>query len=463
MRNLRWASIQKQILILATLLVVLVSVVATISEPFTYGRHDRGFENGLFAGRAGIILDQFKRAGTEQEEAAVLKSAADLGLSVAKLPPDQVRAFSEAPISSRELVARVKVLLGDSVFTSFQRAILGQSHGDALSVKVDAERGLVFQMPVFPAYLWFAPAVASGILKIVIPLILLAYFSSWLITEPLRRFAATARRASAEGSVDEPFDFDGAMEIRSLAQSLNIMRDRIQSMVQDRTRVLSAVGHDLRTPLTRLRMRAERSGEPELRRLMLADIATLSFMIDECLAYFKDPSTAELDRKVEISSLLQTIATDFSDTGVAATFIGPRRLAYVCKPQSLTRAITNLVDNASRYATQVEIDLEDRDDGGITIRVSDNGPGLTDELKAKVMQPFYKADQSRQFGAQGGSGLGLGLPIARGIVTKGHNGQLTLLDREPTGLVVLIDLPPPQAESAAIRSFGAATGVASAG
>jgi signal transduction histidine kinase len=208
--------------------------------------------------------------------------------------------------------------------------------------------------------------------------------------------------------------------------------------------MLSGVGHDLRTPLTRLRMRAERSGEPELRSLMLTDIATLSFMIDECLAYFKDASTAEADRKVDISSLLQTIATDFSDMGIDVSFTGPRRLAFICKPQALTRAITNLVDNASRYAKQVEIDLRESDDGGIKISVGDNGPGLTDEAKAKVLEPFFKVDKSRQISAKGGSGLGLGLPIAKGIVTKAHNGQLTLLDRKPTGLVVVIDLPAPQ-------------------
>ncbi|MBB6222230.1 signal transduction histidine kinase [Rhizobium leguminosarum] len=178
---------------------------------------------------------------------------------------------------------------------------------------------------------------------------------------------------------------------------------------------------------------------------MLADITTLNFMIDECLAYFKDPSVMAIDRKVDISSLLQTIATDFADTGIDVRFTGPRRLAFVCKPQALTRVITNLVENASRHATQVEIDLQSRGDGGIMIRVSDNGPGLTDELKAKVLEPFFKADKSRQIGATGGSGLGLGLPIAKGIVTRGHNGELTLLDGKPSGLVVVIDLPAIQA------------------
>ncbi|EJB05434.1 signal transduction histidine kinase [Rhizobium leguminosarum bv. trifolii WSM597] len=443
MRNFRRASIQSQILTLATFLVVLVSVVATATEPFIYGRHDRGFQNGLFAARAAMITEQFAEARSAQDEVIVLNKAAALGIEVEKL--DQPPAGKQQIVSPSELVARLDAMLADNIFVAFHRFVMGQSHPDALAVRIDDKRALVFQLPIFPGYLWFAPAAASGFLKIVIPLVLLAYFSSRLITKPLRRFAAAAKRASAEGSLEKPFEPDGAAEIRSLAESLNVMSDRIQSMSEDRTRMLSGVGHDLRTPLTRLRMRAERSAEPELRRLMLADITTLNFMIDECLAYFKDPSVMATDRKVDISSLLQTIATDFADTGIDVRFTGPRRLAFVCKPQALTRAITNLVENASRHATQVEIDLQSRGDGGIRIRVSDNGPGLTDELKAKVLEPFFKADKSRQIGATGGSGLGLGLPIAKGIVTRGHNGELTLLDGKPSGLVVVIDLPAIQA------------------
>ncbi|WP_184472328.1 ATP-binding protein [Rhizobium esperanzae] len=447
MRNFRRASIQNQILILATLLVVLVSAVATAMEPFIYGRHDRGFQNGLFAARAAMIAEQFAQAGSMQDEDVVLKRAAALGIVVERASPDRLHA-GEQLVSPGDLVVRIDAMLADNAFTAFHRFVMGQSHPDLLTVGIDDMRALIFQLPIFPGYLWFAPAAASGFLKIVVPLVLLAYFSSWLITKPLRRFAAAAKQASAEGSLEKPFEADGAAEIRSLAESLNVMSDRIQSMSEDRTRMLSGVGHDLRTPLTRLRMRAERSAEPELRSLMLADIATLNFMIDDCLAYFKDPSVRAVDRKVDISSLLQTIATDFSDTGIDVRFTGPRRLAFICKPQALSRAITNLVENASRYATQVEIGLERHDDGGIEIRVSDNGPGLTDELKAKVLEPFFKADKSRQFGAEGGSGLGLGLPIAKGIITKAHNGQLTLLDGKPSGLVVMIDLPAVQAAQA---------------
>ncbi|OBZ92700.1 histidine kinase [Pararhizobium polonicum] len=439
MKTLRRASIQKQILILATVLVVLVSVIAMVSEPFIYGRNDRDFRNGLFAGQAEMVLDHFREAASTQEEDAVLSAAVRLGVRVEKLAPGNAAAAREKIISSSDLVERIKSLLASSILTSIRDTLAREPKADFLVVRVDAERALIFHMPVFPPRLWLAPAVASGLLKIVIPLLLLAVFSSWLITDPLTRFATAAKRVSADDNTDEPFEAEGASEIRSLAESLNVMRNRIQKMARDRTMVLSSVGHDLRTPLTRLRMRAERSGDPELRRLMLADIETLVSMIDGCLAYFNDPSEGETDRKVDLSSLLQTIASDFSDTGVNVAYSGPRRLAYVCKPQALTRALTNLIDNASRYATQIDLILRHRDDGGVQIRVADNGPGLTDELKAKVLEPFFKADESRQIGLKGG--FGLGLPIAQGIIKKAHRGQFALLDGEPNGLVIAIDLP----------------------
>jgi signal transduction histidine kinase len=445
LRKLRRASIRVQILILATLLVVLVSVIAMLSEPFIYGRHDKGVQIGLFAGRIEMILDQFGRAHSTAEEDAVLQSAEKLGISVEKTSLRQLPAQNDAANASDDIVQRVRALLDGEVLPSIENFLNGRTKPDVLYVKVDTDRALIFHMPIFPSYLWVAPAVASGTLKIVIPLALLAYFSSWLITGPLVSFAAAAKRVSADDSSEEPFDTEGASEIRSLAASLNVMRNRIQQMVVDRTRMLSAISHDLRTPLTRLRMRAERSTEPELRRMMLADITTLGSMIDESLAFLTN--APEVPRKVDLSSLLQTIATDFSDTGVDVTFTGPRRLTYICKPQGITRAISNLIENASRYATHIEVDLQSAAGGGVQIRVSDNGPGLTDHLKARVLEPFFKADEARQIGA--GGGFGLGLPIVEGIVTTGHNGKFTLLDGKPNGLVVEISLPPVPADPAA--------------
>ncbi|MGV2052456.1 ATP-binding protein [Agrobacterium sp. 22-209-1] len=439
MRGLRSTSIRKQLFFLALLLVVLVSTVAAMSEPFIYGRHDKGIEIGLFAGRVETILEQFGRSRDPAEEDAVIHLAERMGISVHRASSSQATISYQAGTPTPQVLEHVKELINDGIWTSIRNAFRSNSGPPVLTVKVDDNRALSFAMPQFPSSVWLAPAMASGLLKIVIPLILLAYIGSWLITEPLVRFAAAAQRVSMDDHSEEPFKAEGASEIRSLAASLNVMQGRIQTMLRERTRVLRAISHDLRTPLTRLRMRIDRSSEPELKELMLADVTTLSSLIDASLSFLDN--RFEPPRKVDLSSLLQTISNDFADTGVEVRFVGPRRLKYACMPQGLTRAVSNLVDNASRFAEHIEIELISNQDGGVLIRVSDDGPGLPDELKHRVLEPFFKADESRQTGGRSG-GFGLGLSIAQGIVTIGHKGAFRLLDREPNGLVVEIALPP---------------------
>ncbi|GAK72679.1 putative two-component histidine kinase [Agrobacterium rubi TR3 = NBRC 13261] len=437
MKGLRSASIRKQLLFLAILLVVLVSVVAATTEPFIYGRHDKGIEIGLFAGRIETVLEQYSRGQTELEEEAALRFADRLGIWTKRASVSRASMLYEAGTPNPEILQRVKELINDGIVTAMQNAVSSDHGAPVLTIKVDETRALSFTMPQFPTSVWLVPAMASGILKIVIPLILLAYLGSWLITEPVIRFAAAAQRVSMDDHSEEPFKAEGALEIRSLAASLNVMQGRIQTMLRERTRVLRAISHDLRTPLTRLRMRIERSNEPALREMMLADVTMLSSLIDTSLSFLDN--TFEPARKVDLSSLLQTISDDFADTGVSTRFIGPRRLTYICMPQGLTRAVSNLVDNASRYADHIEIALEDRHDT-VTITVSDDGPGLPDDLKEKVIEPFFKADASRQSGAKTG-GFGLGLSIAQGIVVIGHKGVFTLRNRQPNGLAVEIILP----------------------
>ncbi|UWU24736.1 MULTISPECIES: ATP-binding protein [unclassified Rhizobium] len=437
MKSLRMASIRSQILVLALLLIVLVSVVAATTEPFIYGRHDKGIAIGLLAGRIERVVDQFRDARSPAEEEAALSLAARLQIPVEKLPVSQISPRDETEATSADILQRTRRALEDDFLGSL-RHLFDKEKSVPLIVMVDKERALVFHMPVFPRSLWFFPAVASGVLKIVIPLIVLAYVSSWLITRPMGRFTAAAERASTDDSLEKPFVAEGSAEIRSLAASLNIMRSRILQMAESRTRMLTSISHDLRTPLTRLRMRVERCEQPELQHKMLHDLTVLDGMIDESLAFLTNAIHNVPSRKVDLSSLLQTIATDFSETGIDVRFSGPRRLKYMCRP-SFTRAISNLVENASRYATQIDIELQDAGDDGIFIRVSDNGPGLTDELKTRVLEPFFKADEARTTGA--GGGFGLGLPTAEGIIRKGHGGKLTLLDRVPNGLVAEIVLP----------------------
>lgn len=440
MNSLRTASIRTQILVLAILLTLLVSVIAATTEPFIFGRHDQGIRIGLLAGHIERVVDEFKQAHSADATANVSRLAEQLGLSVEVLSAKNLPAGGLTVASATNVLQGVRSALEDGFLYTVGHLPDKEDRSRPLIVKIDEDRALLFHLPTFPRYLWFFPAVASGILKIVLPLIILAYVSSWLITKPLIRFAADAKRASTDDGLEMPFTVTGSSELRSLATSLNVMRGRILEMAEARTRMLSGMSHDLRTPLTRLRMRAERCEPAELQKKMIEDLRVLDSMIDEALAFLSNTAYSAPSRKVDLSSLLQTIATDFCETGADVSFSGSRRLKYVCRPQAITRAVSNLVENASRYATKVDIELREAEDGVVVIRVSDNGPGLIDDLKVKVLQPFFKVETARTTGT--GGGFGLGLPTAEGIIRKGHGGSLVLLDGKPKGLVAEIRLPP---------------------
>jgi signal transduction histidine kinase len=190
-------------------------------------------------------------------------------------------------------------------------------------------------------------------------------------------------------------------------------------------------------------MRVERSKDPASREAMLADIDNLTTMIEECLQFLSSNATVEPLRKVDVSSLLRTVTSEFSDLGHDVIYGGPERFGYLCKQKSLIRAITNVVENAVRFGTKVAIELRRNSQGGATIIVSDNGPGLAEGLQDKVLEPFFKADEARSVDSS--SGFGLGLSIADEIV-KDHGGSLLLENIPPQGgLRVTIEFPPAQA------------------
>jgi signal transduction histidine kinase len=202
--------------------------------------------------------------------------------------------------------------------------------------------------------------------------------------------------------------------------------------------MLAAISHDLRTPLTRLRLRAERIDDPELRDGILYEVVRISSMLDETLEYLRPGTREERMAPVDLPSLLQTICTEFGDVGHGVTYAGPPRLAWVCRANALTRAVSNVVDNGVQHGSAVRVGLRVGEGGMAEIEVADDGPGIPAPLREKVFDPFFKGDHSRP--AATGRGFGLGLSIARDVV-RGHGGRIELLDRMPHGLVVRLSLP----------------------
>lgn len=305
-----------------------------------------------------------------------------------------------------------------------------------LATKVDDETMLV--TPISGDVLVRKSFAGQGSYYVVAFITLIALFSTfaiWTIMLPLRRISQAAMRADISNDA-VLFEENGTVEIATLARALNNMRSRIAIMVESRTRMLRGISHDLRTPLTRLKLRADQMPDGPVREAMLFDINHLDRLLGESLAYLRDNHSKEDFERTDIASMVQTICNEFSDMGNNVTYHGPNRLIANCKPLAMTRAVTNLCDNATKFANSVTIELQS-DAQSITIDVIDDGPGIPETAREQVLEPFFKLDAARN---SPNAGFGLGLSIVAEIV-EAHRGKLEFIDRKPHGLIVRMVLP----------------------
>ena len=282
-----------------------------------------------------------------------------------------------------------------------------------------------------------APTVLTLAIVLVFVTLLSVYAVRWIIA-PLSSVAAAAHSFGRSPDDGRIVSRNGPREIAQVADALDDMRTRIRALLDDRTRMLAAISHDLRTPLTRLQLRAERIADQDLRDGMLHEITRVTRMLDETLDYLREDVRSESRSRIDLPSVLQTICAEFADVGHAVFYEGPAHLTWTCRPGVLTRAISNVVDNAVKHGSVVTVALRARDDVVVEIDVADDGPGIASSLREKVFDPFFKGDDARSSANR--SGFGLGLSIARDVV-KGHGGEIDLLDRTPRGLIVRMSLP----------------------
>ena len=252
---------------------------------------------------------------------------------------------------------------------------------------------------------------------------------------PLEALAAAADRVGVDAGA-APLAEAGPSELRRAASAFNRMQARITRLVADRTLMLAAVAHDLRSALTRLRLRVELIEEEAQRARAVADLEAMQQMLDETLAFARDEAADEGREPIDLAALLQTLVSDVSDAGGQAVYEGPDRLTALVRPVGIRRALANLIDNAVRYGGRAEVRLQ-ADRRQIEIRIDDRGPGIPPERRDDVFRPFFRLEPSRSR-TTGGSGLGLA--VAQSIVRR-HGGEIGLEDRRGGGLRVRVGLP----------------------
>lgn len=256
----------------------------------------------------------------------------------------------------------------------------------------------------------------------------------WM-TKPLRRFASAARQLyHGTDSVEVPET--GPREIRDVAVAFNEMQARIRKLVAARTQTLAAVSHDLKTPLTRMRLRAEVLADQAQAKGLVADIHDMERMLDQTLAHLRGERNDEETRPLDLAALLTTLTDAATDQGGTARLSSPGALVIEGRPLALKRAFSNLIDNAIKYGGLAEITAQ-VDKEWAVVKIADAGPGIPVDRMAEMFEPFTRLETSR---SRETGGFGLGLSIARDVV-EGHNGRIILANRADSGLLVTVHLP----------------------
>ena len=252
------------------------------------------------------------------------------------------------------------------------------------------------------------------------------------LTGPLLRVARAVDQLG-RGEVVDPLPLIGPSEVRGLTLAFNRMQARLTRFVADRTRLLAALGHDLRSPLTAMRVRAEMVDEDETRESLVASIEEMQEMVDATLAFARGMASAEAYETVDLGAYLKQLQADMID---GFTLDTANSISVRLRPQSVRRALRNIIENAQRYGGGAEITFQ-HDAEHAEIRVGDNGPGIPEAELEHVFEPFFRLEKSR---SRETGGTGLGLSIARTIV-RAHGGDVVLSNRAEGGLLVTVTLP----------------------
>ncbi|WGM46562.1 Adaptive-response sensory-kinase SasA [Brevundimonas sp. NIBR10] len=314
-----------------------------------------------------------------------------------------------------------------------------------------------FDTTRYPAYVDIQVQEPNGVLRIIAPreravatqahifvlwltiaTVLLMSVAILFIRNQVRAIERLAEAAEAfgRGEIQPRFKPHGAREVRQAATAFLAMRDRIQRHIDQRTALLASVSHDLRTPLTRLRLELALAPPFKRQTAMKGDLDEMEHMIDEYLAFARGEA-GEAAQIIDIAALLTSAGEDARRIGAEVEVQAPEGLKATLRPIAIRRALNNLAGNAAAHGEHVRLSARALASGGIEIAVEDDGPGIPEEMHEEAFSPFSRLDESRN---QNTKGVGLGLAIARDVA-RGHGGDITLDRSDMGGLKALIRLP----------------------
>lgn len=306
-----------------------------------------------------------------------------------------------------------------------------------LSVEVADRSWVVFTVPSRVWGLTKPDRMVIGLALLIVSIIAVSAAATYQLSRPIREFTDALRRFGTNPRA-LPMPETGPRELRASIRAFNGMQSQIQKFVEERTAMLAAISHDLRTPLTKMRLRGELVEDEEQRARLFRDVDDMQAMVESALAFFRDDTQGEATTTFDFPEMLRTIADDYNDQGSEVSYNGAEHVAFRGRPFALKRAFTNLVDNAVKYGRTPEVEFRHSDER-IVVVVRDGGPGIPPESAEQVFAPFYRLERSRN---RATGGVGLGLTSARAVL-RGHGGDISLRNRLGGGLEVEVTLPVP--------------------
>jgi signal transduction histidine kinase len=374
---------------------------------------EQGARGALFGAMLRRFLgDRLQVVATVVEPGAVTSEMGmNYGFKGSKMHgelPAAKAAMHAAAQTGNSFVAQVR--LGDGMLVTFDSRLPAQTEG-------------------WPYRLLLSLAV------LVVAVIAVSLVAVRWATRPLNAFADAADELGR--NIDRPpMEEKGPLEVVRAARAFNTMQARLAGYIRDRTRVLAAMSHDLKTPVTRLRLRSELLEDPQLRAKFTKDLDEMESMVGATLDFLRGLENGEPVKPVDVMALLESLQSDARETGGTVEIEGATVKPYPGGPQALKRCLGNLIENAVKYGQSACIRIDDSDTR-LEIRIQDRGPGLPPEELEKAFEPFYRVEGSR---SRETGGTGLGLTIARGIA-EAHGGSLVLGNRAEGGLEAVLALP----------------------
>ena len=304
-----------------------------------------------------------------------------------------------------------------------------------ISIQLDTQQWLNLEATIYSHYLT-EQLILLAVEILIFGSLFLAIWSVYRFTEPLKNFTRAATQLGVNLHTKQ-LDIYGPKVVRDAALALNQMQLRIQELIRDRTQMLAAISHDLRTPITRLKLLAQFIPDQNSQNNILLNLDEMTKMINETLQFTREDAGREPITTFDLTSLLTTICDNSVDLGHRVTMTtGYNQLAFKGRKLSIKRAITNLIQNAVCYGNVAKVTLVQKSKN-IIIHITDDGPGIAEADMERVFAPFYRIEESR---SKDTGGSGLGLAITRDII-QSHGGHISLHNIKPHGLQIIVTLP----------------------